>query len=355
VRGPRPTLTALLAAACVAWTAAPAVAQQARPSALSIDSAASIDRSIDEAGNVTMGVLLDAVASVEFGPGWQGIVRPFAQRSSGSAWNRQVWVAAVRYERPGPVGLRIDGGLIPSPVGLANLSLRPHLNPTIGYPSSLFQALPAFEAQAPRTTLLGALYPYGVSVTVSGLRWDGRAAVIDTSPLRPRRVFAPANPPRFVNVVLGGGVTPVVGLRVGGSITRGGWLRAGERPEIAEGRDATVVTAETEFSIRHTRLLGEWVQDRIETGRGTVVASGWYLQGQQTLSPRWFAAWRVERLSAPALVGPRQDFTGVETAAGYRVTSEVTLRAGHRARRRFGSVDFDNQATVSVVWWRRWL
>ena len=43
-------------------------------------------------------------------------------------WNNQVWVAAVRYERRGRIGVRIDGGLIPSPVGYANMLLRPHLN-----------------------------------------------------------------------------------------------------------------------------------------------------------------------------------------------------------------------------------
>ena len=59
------------------------------------------------------------------------IVRPFASRLANSdEWNRQIWVAQVRYERHVPVGLRVDAGLIPSPIGLANLTLRPHLNPT---------------------------------------------------------------------------------------------------------------------------------------------------------------------------------------------------------------------------------
>ena len=51
-------------------------------------------------------------------------------------------------------------------------------------------------------------YPHGASATVSGARWDVRAAVIDTSLLRTRRVFASTNPPRFDNVIVGGGVTP---------------------------------------------------------------------------------------------------------------------------------------------------
>ena len=37
-------------------------------------------------------------------------------------------------------------------------------------------------------------------------------AIIDTSPLRARRIFAQSNPPRFANVVVGGGITPIVEL-----------------------------------------------------------------------------------------------------------------------------------------------
>ena len=82
-----------------------------------------------------------------------------------------------------PMGVRIDGGLLGSPVGLANLTVRrPHLNPTISQPASLFSPLPAVEVRGPRGNLLGAIYPFGGQVTVSGARWDARAAVIDTSP-----------------------------------------------------------------------------------------------------------------------------------------------------------------------------
>ena len=122
------------------------------------------------------------------------MIRPWAQRQASGDWNKQIWVAAVRYQRPGPIGLRVDAGLIPSPVGLANLMLRPQLNPTVSLPASLFQALPSTEVGRPRATLLGAVYAYGANATVSGDRWDARAAVIDTSPLRTRRIFAQHEP-----------------------------------------------------------------------------------------------------------------------------------------------------------------
>ena len=86
--------------------------------------------------------------------------------------------------------------------------------------------------------------------------WYGRAAVIDTSPLRRRRIFSRINPPRFTNVVIGGGVTPVVGFHIGASVTHGGWMRAGEGPGVTAQQDATVITVESEFSVAHTKLAG---------------------------------------------------------------------------------------------------
>jgi hypothetical protein len=352
-------LTALVILAC----APAAFAQQALPSNLAVDTAVALDESLDFDGNETAGVIVDAVVAAEFGRGFQGIVRPFVQRLNSGEWNRQIWIATLRYERPGPVGLRIDGGLIPSPLGLANLTLRPQNNPTINQPSSLFTSLPSLQPGGPRATLLGAVYAYGAQATVSGTHWDARTALIDTSPLRTRRVFSPTNPPRFYNVVIGGGVTPIVGLRIGASLTHGGWQRAGESPSVTADQDATIATIESEVSFRYTKLTGEWTRDRIESSTGTHIASGWFVQGQQTLTPRWFVAGRVERMTSPAVFarvpGPsllvvQQRLDGVEDAVGYRLTPEITIRAGHRARRGFGRPGFDHTAAVSIVWWRRW-
>jgi hypothetical protein len=335
--------------------ATPALAQQARPSVFAVDTVAAVDQSFDENGDVVTGVVLDAVGSADLGRGFQAIVRPFAQRLPSTEWNRQIWVAQVRYERAGAVGLRVDAGLIPSPIGLANLTLRPHLIPTIAQPSSLFTTLPQVEPLAPRMTLMGATYPYGAQVTVSSLRWDARAAAIDTSPLRPRRIFARANPPRFAQFVTGGGITPVVGLRIGASLARGGWQKAGETPFALADRDATIATVETEFSFRYTKVAGEWVRNSLETASGDTIVTGWFVHGQQTLAPRWFVGGRVERMSVPPAGAGRQHLTGSEASLGYRLTPEITLRAGHRARQPFGRNGFDHQAAISVVWWKRWI
>jgi hypothetical protein len=336
-----------------------ALAQQARPSRLAIDTVAAIDEAVDANGNDATGVFLDAIVSVGLGRGFEAITWPIVQRMSASEWRQELWIATLRYERAGPIGVRIEGGLLPSPIGFANLTVRrPHLNPTIAQPSSLFTALPALEIRGPRTTLLGAIYPFGGQVTISGARWDARAALIDTSPLRRRRLISDVNPPQFANIVVGGGVTPVVGFRVGASMTHGGWQRAGEIPAAPADRDATVVTVESEFSFAYTKLAGEWVRDAIETSSGTRVASGWFVQGQQTLAPRWFVAGRVERMASPLVLPTgvqQQRLTGSEEVLGFRLTPELTIRAGHRARSGFGRPGFDHQVAVSGVWWRRWI
>lgn len=82
------------------------------------------------------------------------------------------------------------------------------------------------------------------------------------------------------------------------------------------------------------------------------------MQAKQTLAPRWFVAGRVERIASPLVLptgAQQQRLSSAEEIVGYRLTPELTLRTGHRARRGFGRPGFDHQVTVSIVWWRRWI
>jgi hypothetical protein len=101
------------------------------------------------------------------------------------------------------------------------------------------------------------------------------------------------------------------------------------------------------------------VRDTMETSGADTIATGWYVQGQQTLTPRWLVAGRVERMSAPVLTPlltlDEQHFYGVEETIGFRLTPELTIRADHRARQGFGRSVFDHQVALSAVWWKRWL
>jgi hypothetical protein len=344
---------------------APVAAQQAHPSVLAIDSVAEADITADGNGNETKGVFLDSLVVADFGKGVEAMVRPQVQRLAGTGeWNNQIWVAELRYERQGPIAFRAEGGYIPSPVGLANLTLRPQMNPTIGLPAELFTSIPSLEVRGPRVNLLSGIYPLGAQGTVSATHWDARIAVIDTSPLRLRRVFAipdpplfAGNPPRFTNVVIGGGVTPFVGFRIGATMTHGGWLKAGESAASPAGRSATLINIETELAFRHTSLAGEWIHDALDTSLGTRDTSGWYVQGAQNLTPRLFVAGRYDKIATvlPLTTDPTLDFRNTEQTIGYRLTPELTLRASHRMRQAFGRTTWDHLEAVSIVWYRRWM
>ena len=106
----------------------------------------------------------------------------------------------LRYERPGAVGLRVDAGQFTSPIGLSILENRPDRNPVVSQHSTLYLPIPRYEAGTPTTFLLAASYPLGAKVTVSGARWDARAAVTDSSPIRGRPFFGDNKPPRMANV-----------------------------------------------------------------------------------------------------------------------------------------------------------
>ena len=149
---PGSDMRALLVACLLAASlGGPARAQQAHPSLVCDRHRGGGRRGqVDFDGNYATGVTLDAVVSADFGRGFQGIVRPFASRLASGEWIRQVWVATARYERAARIRLRVDAGLIPSPIGLANLTLRPHLNPTMSQPSSLFTPLPPLEPRGAR-------------------------------------------------------------------------------------------------------------------------------------------------------------------------------------------------------------
>jgi hypothetical protein len=121
----------------------------------------------------------------------------------------------------------------------------------------------------------------------------------------------------------------------------------------------TMVTGEGEWAFGGTRIAGEIVRTAFEASANTADAYEWFVQGVQTLSPRWFAAARRESTSAPPLVrgivvGSRMHLDAFEGTAGFRVTPDIALRSSYYARRSYGASTWTNQVGVSLVWSRRW-
>jgi hypothetical protein len=304
---------------------------------------------------------IDLFGAVRLADGLDLRVRPvFLRRSFDGQWQTQVYELALRYERPGRIGVRADVGQISSPIGLSILENRPDTNPVISQHSTLYLPVPRVEAGIPTTMLLAASYPLGTQLTVSGHKWDARTAITDTSPIRNRAFFGPNKPPRLMNVVFGAGVTPRVGLRFGATFARGSYASSREvRSPLKGNREAALTQVEGEWSFGYTRIAGEWLWTRRETAidDDAIVNGGW-IEAVQTLSPRWFTAVRfdnqeTEWTNQSDRAAKEDYYRRVETAVGFRVSPDVTFRASYLTRKGYVVFFWDDQFLASIVWARK--
>jgi hypothetical protein len=342
-------------AAIVAWVlavAAAASAQESGPARIGADTV--LSASMFSANDHVSG-MFDTTVSIEAGKGLTAIVRPWAWRRPDGTSTFQWYQLQVRYQAPTRIPLRIDAGVITSPLGLSTLQQRADLNPVIAPVFYYVVPLPRFDTTFDALQMISAGYPLGVVAASSGARWDARAGVIDGTPARPRVRLKSGQRPAMPQFVAGGGFTPRAGLRVGAGLATG---RYRDATAAAPQASATVVNLEAEYAVRHTRVSGEWVTDRFGIACGPVTARSFYVQGVQTLTPRLFAAARVARVRTPPIVfgtlRPTVTFTTAEATMGYRLTREWTLRGGYYGQRTYLAPSWQHQAAASVVWARRW-
>ncbi|HEX6163253.1 MAG TPA: hypothetical protein VFZ31_07805 [Vicinamibacterales bacterium] len=342
----------VIAALCVV-TAAPAMAQTSRL-ALDVVAAADVDHGSQVSRKATG--WFDLFGAVRLTENLDLRVRPVVfRRTFDGTWHTQMYELALRYERPGRVGLRIDAGQFTSPIGLSITQNRPDRNPIVSQHSTLYLPIPFYEAGTPSTNLLAAAYPLGAKVTVSGAKWDARAAVIDSSPVRGRPFFGDNKPPRMANVVAGVGFTPYIGLRVGAAYGAGDYAAEREVRDTTRGdRRATLTQVEAEWSFRYTRIAGEFLWTRRELARSDSTVDGGWIEVTQTIHPRIFLAARYDDqwtkwTSAADNVERREPYHRVEAGAGFRVTPEVTLRASYMTRKGYVVGFWDDQVLASIV------
>jgi hypothetical protein len=304
---------------------------------------------------------IDLFGAVRLADGLDLRARPvFLRRSFDGQWQTQVYELALRYERPGTVGLRMDVGQFSSPIGLSILENRPDVNPVVSQHSTLYLPVPRVEPGIPTTMLLAASYPLGAQLTLSGRKWDARAAIVDTSPIRNRPFFGRGKPPRLMNTVVGGGITPRTGVRLGATFAWGAYASSREvRSPLKGNREATLAQVEGEWSFGYTRIAGEWLWTRRETAiPDDADADGGWIEAVQTLSPRWFTAIRFDNQSTAwtnQLDGAAREeyYRRLETAVGLRLSPDLTLRASYLTRKGYVVFFWDDQFLASVVWARK--
>ena len=325
------------------------------PARVSVDTVFSIDEFGGDTTTNRPNIIADISVTARLSDRWQVYVRPWFRQPRTPSWDKYIYQAALRYERPGPIMMRVDAGYIASPVGLGMFDTRANLNPTINGHANYFVPMPAIDAGAPRVQAVAATYPLGGVVTLSTDRWDARAAVVNSAPTRIFLINDDANPRTTPVFEAGAGVTPRTGLRLGVSFARGLAATADETTGPAIDRTLTLVGVEGEYAFGYTKLSGEFIADRFATSSGTATAYAWFAQGTHTITPRWFVAARHEGTSAPPyLARARTDFETLEATAGFRATTDITLRGSYYRRRLYGLSTWDNQGGVSIVWAHRW-
>ena len=325
-----------------------------------VEAVAAVTTSSDAPGDPFL--FFDLATTLPIGKHFAAIVRPYAHRLSGGDWAAEMYQLQVRYQEHHRVPIRIDAGIITSPLGLGALELRPDLSPAIKTPFYYVSPLPRFEHENHSVQLMSGGYPLGAVVSASGARWDARAGVTDSTPARSRNVFAGTRPRAMRQFVAGGGMTPVTGFRVGAGFAQGAYRPADSAPAedgapLSGKADVTVFNLEAEYAIGHTRFSGEWIRNRFESTPGPAVARGFFVQAVHALGPRLFGTVRVVSVSAPVYKGvdrERQRRSAAEVTAGYRLGHDLTVRAGYHMSRRFGAPEGSHMAIASLVWARRW-
>lgn len=303
--------------------------------------------------NKHVGGMFDATISLDMGRGFTAIARPWAWKRPDGTSTFQWYQLQVRYQSRSRLPVRVDAGIITSPLGLSTLQQRADLNPTMSPVFYYVAPLPRFDVTFDGLNMMSAGYPFGVMVATSGSRWDLRGGVTDSTPARQRVELKAGQRPPMPQLILGGGYTPRAGLRIGAGFAHGRYRNADGAVPAAS---ATILTLEGEYTYNQTRLSGEWVRDRFGTTPGPSVAYSYYVQGVHTITPRLFGAARFARAQPPPLYisGIRANRMTGELTAGYRVTREFTVRGGYYRDRRYLATKWQNQAGVSVVWARRW-
>lgn len=354
---------AVLACTFVASFGLSSSASAQQLSRVSLDSVGAVDLFRGDGTTGDPGASVDISSVIRIGGGWAVHVRPWFFKSSAqnSEWSKEIYQAAVRYERPGTTSIRLDAGYIASPIGLGMLDMRADINPTIQSHMSYFMPLMPFDRAAPTVGAITASYPLGANVTASTTRWDARMALVNSAPTRRSALnSARGNPDPTPVVIAGAGVTPVTGLRLGTSFAAGRYATASEvNDPTGAARQLRMWTAEGEYAFGYTKLAAEYTRERFDRGVARDTAWTWFAQAAQTLSPRWFAAARYEAISTPPLAvstagATRRSFGTAEGTLGYRVTPDLTLRGSVATRRGYTATSTDQRVGVQVVWSRRW-
>ena len=346
------------------------------------------------------GLVIDSFIAAQWGDRTQFIARPVSRGRVDGSWSHDLYQAGVRYQPPLRLPLRFEAGYALPVIGLGAHRSRPLERETGSFHPQYLTPLPAFEMGLPAVYPVTPSYPLVAMAFLGATRWDLRLGVADGSPVRLRGVVRNNQSPRTPQLVVGGGVTPVTGFRIGATFVRGDYARAEERGDpngngsipamvgyapyagatystadgmsvmddyshmeeagspIGGSRRATVTGVELEYEFGHTSIMAEWIRDVFDTTAGQAVASSGFVRVTHALSPRWRIAGRYDLATPPeesrVLAPDVGSLRLVEGLIAYRISRELIVRGFFLTQRSYHGPDWDREVGLSIAVSHRW-
>ena len=187
-------------------------------------------------------------------------------------------------------------------------------------------------------------YPMGVEVSGERHYIDYRVAMVSLPPSHEEYV---PSPDARLRPAIGGGITPMPGLRIGGSFTVGSYLNHTYTATQLHDKpwsdyDQRVVALDAAYSHGYLETHFEAARASYDVpGRDhALMGYTYYGEAKYTLTPRFFVATRLERNHYPFIragatnwTARLTDFVDGEAGVGYRVTASTVVKASVRADR----------------------
>jgi hypothetical protein len=189
-------------------------------------------------------------------------------------------------------------------------------------------------------------YPWGAKLSGDVGIFDYRVAMVSLPTTHVG--YEPAPTPRL-RTALGGGITPMIGFRLGGSFTVGPYLNEDDASSIPTGTTWSdfhqrVVALDASFSHGYLETHAEAARGTYDVPlRGPITGFTYYGEAKYTFTPRFFLAVRGERNKYPfirasattgiAYAARLTDFVDGEFGGGYRVSRSTLIKASVRGDR----------------------
>jgi len=190
---------------------------------------------------------------------------------------------------------------------------------------------------------LPSVYPIGVQLTGSASILDYRAGLVDLPNID--SAVLEFDPDSAFRPVFGAGVTPLFGLRVGASYTKGPYLASSLNPYLPEGvgwrdYDQRAAGFDFQYAHRYLEVSGEWLDTKYEVPYQArkLDDTTWFLEARYTFTPRVYGAIRLQGVDGafPKVtpdgdwLASDRDVTDLEVGCGIRLTSDLLLKLSYR-------------------------